>query len=104
MLFANIYLQDSGRRWNISDSQSTKCDHQDEWSPQINMKFSLSRFLSNIPRLKSFSFAVADLNNRALVEEIFEAFEDEVVPLQNRLGMILTYRQWIIIAVLIINV
>ena len=47
----------------------------------------LFRFLSNIPSVKRFSYAVKDAKDRALVEEIFETFEKEVIPVQDSLGM-----------------
>ena len=47
----------------------------------------LFRFLSNIPSVKRFSYAVKDDTNRALVEDIFETFEKEVIPAQDSLGM-----------------
>ena len=47
----------------------------------------LFRFLSNIPSVKRFSYAVKDARNRALVEDIFETFEKEVIPAQDSLGM-----------------
>ena len=47
----------------------------------------LFRFLSNIPSVKRFSYAVKDATNRALVEDIFETFEKEVIPAQDSLGM-----------------
>ena len=47
----------------------------------------LFRFLSNIPNVKRFSYAVKDATNRALVEDIFETFEKEVIPAQDSLGM-----------------
>ena len=42
-------------------------------------------FLSNIPSVKRFSYAVKDDRNRALVEDIFEDFEREVIPVQDLL-------------------
>ena len=47
----------------------------------------LFRFLSNIPSVKRFSYAVKDATDRALVEEIFETFEKEVIPVLDSLGM-----------------
>ena len=47
----------------------------------------LFRFLSNIPSVRRFSYAVKDATNRVLVEDIFETFEKEVIPAQDSLGM-----------------
>ena len=44
-------------------------------------------FLSNIPSVKRFSYAVKNDQNRALVDEIFKAFEREVIPVQDRLDV-----------------